>query len=45
VQALVDYYRAAAGERPDWAEYRAVMVADQRVLITIKVENVYGATI
>lgn len=42
VQALVDYYRAAAGEHPDWAEYRAVMVAEQRVLITLRVEHVYG---
>jgi PPOX class probable F420-dependent enzyme len=45
VQALVDYYRAAAGEHPDWAEYRSVMVADRRVLITIKVDNVYGASL
>jgi PPOX class probable F420-dependent enzyme len=43
VQALVDYYRAAAGEHPDWAEYRAVMVADRRVLMTMRVERVYGA--
>ncbi|SDD37589.1 PPOX class F420-dependent oxidoreductase [Actinokineospora iranica] len=43
VQALVDYYRAAAGEHPDWDEYRAVMVSDRRVLISIAVENVYGA--
>ena len=42
VQALVDYYRAAAGEHPDWAEYRAVMVADRRVLMTMRVERVYG---
>jgi PPOX class probable F420-dependent enzyme len=42
VQALVDYYRAAAGEHPDWAEYRAVMVADRRVLIKIAVAKVYG---
>ena len=42
VQALVDYYRAAAGEHPDWAEYRAVMVADRRVLMTLHVERVYG---
>lgn len=26
VQALVDYYRGAAGEHPDWDEYRSVMV-------------------
>ncbi|MEV0116787.1 PPOX class F420-dependent oxidoreductase [Streptomyces sp. NPDC050844] len=45
VQALVDYYRSAAGEHPDWDEYRAVMVSDRRVLITITVENVYGASI
>lgn len=24
VEALVDYYRSAAGEHPDWEEYRAV---------------------
>jgi PPOX class probable F420-dependent enzyme len=46
VQALVDYYRAASGgEHPDWAEYRAVMVADRRVLMTMRVEKVYGAKI
>jgi PPOX class probable F420-dependent enzyme len=43
VAALVDYYRAAAGEHPDWAEYRAAMVADRRVLMTMRVEKVYGA--
>ncbi|MEV0324399.1 PPOX class F420-dependent oxidoreductase [Streptomyces sp. NPDC050658] len=43
VQALVDYYRAAAGEHPDWDEYRSVMVADHRVLITMTVDKVYGA--
>lgn len=43
VAALVGYYRAAAGEHPDWAEYRAVMVAERRVLMTMRVEKVYGA--
>jgi PPOX class probable F420-dependent enzyme len=42
VAALVDYYRAAAGEHPDWEEYRAVMVADRRVLMAMTVERVYG---
>ncbi len=42
VQALVDYYRAAAGEHPDWAEYRAVMVSGRRVLIRMTVDRVYG---
>lgn len=42
VQALVDYYRAAAGEHPDWDEYRSVMVADRRVLMVMTVDRVYG---
>lgn len=45
VEALVDYYRAAAGEHPDWDEYRAAMVSDRRVLVTIEVQHVYGATL
>jgi len=45
VQALVDHYRAAAGEHPDWDEYRAVMVADRRVLMAMRVEKVYGEKI
>jgi PPOX class probable F420-dependent enzyme len=45
VQALVDYYRLAAGEHPDWDEYRSAMVADRRVLMAMTVDNVYGADI
>jgi PPOX class probable F420-dependent enzyme len=45
VQALVDYYRAAAGEHPDWDEYRSVMVSDRRVLMALSVGKVYGARI
>ncbi|GAA3389573.1 PPOX class F420-dependent oxidoreductase [Cryptosporangium minutisporangium] len=45
VEALVDYYRSAAGEHPDWDEYRTVMVSDRRVLMALKVEKVYGAKI
>ena len=43
VEALVDLYRSLAGEHPDWAEYRAAMVADQRVVLTLRFERVYGA--
>ncbi|XKK63079.1 PPOX class F420-dependent oxidoreductase [Streptomyces sp. ARC32] len=43
VEALVEYYRAGSGEHPDWDEYRAAMVSDRRVLLTITVERVYGA--
>lgn len=45
VEALVEYYRAAAGEHPDWDEYRSVMVSDRRVLMTLAVERVYGEKI
>ncbi|GIJ43301.1 PPOX class F420-dependent enzyme [Virgisporangium aliadipatigenens] len=45
VEALVNYYRAAAGEHPDWTEYREVMVADRRVLMAMTVERVYGEQI
>ncbi|NNG95738.1 PPOX class F420-dependent oxidoreductase [Gordonia araii] len=43
VEALVDYYRLGAGEHPDWAEYRKVMVDDRRVLMSLHVKRVYGA--
>lgn len=45
VEALVDYYRRAAGEHPDWDEYRTAMVTDRRVLMTMTVEHVYGQRI
>lgn len=45
VEALVTYYRLAAGEHPDWEEYRSVMVSDRRVLMTMTVDHVYGARI
>ncbi|MET4046798.1 MULTISPECIES: PPOX class F420-dependent oxidoreductase [unclassified Rhodococcus (in: high G+C Gram-positive bacteria)] len=45
VDALVDYYRAASGEHPNWEEYRATMVSDRRVLLKIAVERVYGQSI
>jgi PPOX class probable F420-dependent enzyme len=42
VEALVALYRDLAGEHPDWAEYRAAMVADRRVLLTLPVTRAYG---
>ncbi|MFD0366576.1 PPOX class F420-dependent oxidoreductase [Streptomyces sp. NPDC059071] len=45
VEALVEYYRLAAGEHPDWEEYRTVMVADRRVLMRMPVEHVYGQSL
>ncbi|MDT0322925.1 PPOX class F420-dependent oxidoreductase [Streptomyces millisiae] len=45
VEALVEYYRRAAGEHPDWDEYRSVMVSDRRVLMSMTVDHVYGARV
>jgi PPOX class probable F420-dependent enzyme len=45
VAALIDYYRRAAGEHPDWDDYKRVMVSDRRVLLTISVDHVYGARV
>ena len=42
VDALVDYYRTIAGEHPDWDEYRAAMVAERRLVITLSIDRLYG---
>ena len=39
VEPLVDYYRAAAGEHPDWDEYRAAMVTQGKSLIRLTIER------
>lgn len=35
VEPLVDYFRAVAGEHPDWAEYRTAMVKQGKCLIRV----------
>jgi PPOX class probable F420-dependent enzyme len=40
MEALVRYYRLAAGEHPDWDDYRAAMVRDRRVLLRIHIDRV-----
>ena len=43
VEELVDVFRAIRGEdHPDWAEYRAAMVADRRLVARLRVERAYG---
>jgi PPOX class probable F420-dependent enzyme len=37
MDGLVEYYRSISGEHPDWDDYRAAMVREQRVLIKIEV--------
>jgi PPOX class probable F420-dependent enzyme len=36
---LEDYYRRAAGEHPDWDEYRAAMIEQRRVLVRFAIER------
>ncbi|MFG1717810.1 PPOX class F420-dependent oxidoreductase [Micromonospora chalcea] len=42
VEELVEVYRRIRGEHPDWADYRAAMVADGRLVLRLAVERVYG---
>ncbi|WP_028478274.1 PPOX class F420-dependent oxidoreductase [Nocardia sp. CNY236] len=42
VEELIDYYRAASGEHPDWDEYRAAMVAERRALVVFTPTRAYG---
>lgn len=42
VDQLVDYYRAMAGEHDDWAEYRAAMVSEGRLMLTLTPTHAYG---
>ncbi|MDX1886452.1 PPOX class F420-dependent oxidoreductase [Mycolicibacterium sp. 120270] len=42
VEALVALYRNIAGEHPDWDDYRRAMVDDRRVLMTLKINHLYG---
>ena len=42
VEQLVDYYRTLVGEHDDWNEYRAAMVTDGRLLLTLIPTHAYG---
>jgi PPOX class probable F420-dependent enzyme len=39
MEGLVDYYRRAAGEHPDWEDYRAAMARERRVLIRFAIDR------
>ncbi len=39
VEPLVEYYRAAAGEHPDWDEYRDAMVKQGKSVVRITIER------
>jgi PPOX class probable F420-dependent enzyme len=42
VEQLVAYYKAGQGEHENWDEYRAAMVADKRLVLTLRPERAYG---
>jgi len=42
VELLVAYYRAGNGEHRDWDDYRMAMVADRRLIVTLRPERAYG---
>ncbi len=42
VEALIDLYRAIAGEHPDWDDYRRAMVEDKRLVLSVDVERTYA---
>lgn len=39
LDAFVDYYRSISGEHPDWADYRAAMVRQGKVLLRVTVQR------
>jgi PPOX class probable F420-dependent enzyme len=39
MDGLIEYYRAASGEHPDWDDYRAAMRRDRRCLIRFDIER------
>jgi PPOX class probable F420-dependent enzyme len=42
VDELVEMYRQARGEHPDWDEYREAMVSEGRVVVTLTATYAYG---
>lgn len=39
MEPLVEYYRSVSGEHSDWADYRAAMQRDRRVLLQLTAER------
>jgi PPOX class probable F420-dependent enzyme len=42
LEALRHYYRKVRGEHPDWVEYDAAMITEQRLLLSISIDRAYG---
>ena len=45
VEELIRVYRDAAGEHPDWADYRRAMVDDHRLVARLVVDHAYGRSV
>jgi PPOX class probable F420-dependent enzyme len=43
VEELIELYRDVQGEHPDWADYRAAMVRDRRIVLRLAVSRFYGS--
>ncbi len=39
LELLVEVYRSIRGEHPDWDDYRAAMIRDERVVIRVRPER------
>lgn len=39
MDGLVEYYRSISGEHSNWDDYRAAMRAEQRVLISVRIDR------
>lgn len=42
VDELIEVYRAAVGEHPNWDEYRDAMVSDRRLVVRLRPVRAYG---
>ncbi|MEH0936075.1 PPOX class F420-dependent oxidoreductase [Micromonospora psammae] len=42
VEELIGLYRTVQGEHPDWDDFRAAMVAEERLVLRLHVERIYG---
>lgn len=42
VAELVDLYQSLAGEHPDWDDYRQAQISEQRRVLRLPIERLYG---
>jgi len=42
VEGLIELYRSSVNEHPDWDEFRRSMVAEERLLLSLRPTRAYG---